>query len=109
LRFVIDAQLPPSLADRLRTNGHIAEHVYDVKLGAAADAEIWRYVCHHSAVLLTKDQDFVGLAGTAPEGVAVVWIRLGNTTNKALWSALEPLIPEIVEALGSGETLLEIV
>lgn len=108
MRFLVDAQLPPGLAARLRALGHEAEHVNDVGFGAAPDGEIWRYTCRRSAVLITKDQDFVGAAGNAPAGVAVIWIRLGNTTNRALWKALEPLMPEITEALAQGERLIEI-
>ena len=37
MTFLVDAQLPPALADWLIKQGHPAEHVYDVDLGDADD------------------------------------------------------------------------
>lgn len=108
MRFLVDAQLPPGLVRRLTDLGHDAEHVHEIGLGQATDAEIWRHVCNRQAVLITKDQDFAGIANSGPPGTAVIWIRLGNTTNQALWEVLEPLMPEIDEALGQGDRLIEI-
>lgn len=109
MRFLIDAQLPPGLANRLRALGHEAEHVHAIGLGQAVDTEIWQYACRRGAALITKDQDFAAIAASGPAGTAVIWIRLGNTTNEALWKALDPLIPEIIDALSRGERLIEIV
>ncbi len=108
MRFLIDAQLPPSLADRLRDAGHEAEHVNLIGLGAASDRRIWTYAGSRHAVILTKDQDFADLARSDRRGAAVVWIRLGNTTSKALWRALEPVLPEILDGLERGERLIEV-
>jgi predicted nuclease of predicted toxin-antitoxin system len=108
LRFLVDAQLPPGLAVHLAAKGHAAEHVHDVGLGGAPDRKVWNYAARHRAVLITKDADFAEIARTSRRGTAVVWVRLGNTTNRALWRTLEPLLSEIVEALQSGERLIEI-
>jgi predicted nuclease of predicted toxin-antitoxin system len=108
VRFLIDAQLPPSLADRLREAGHEAEHVNLIGLGPASDRRIWTYARSTQAVIITKDQDFADLARSNQRGAAVVWIRLGNTTSWALWRALEPVFPEILDGLAHGETLIEV-
>ena len=42
MRFLVDAQLPPVLARRLRGLGHEAEHVYDIGMQAATDRAIWK-------------------------------------------------------------------
>ena len=107
MRFLIDAQLPPALADRLRSAGHAADHVNAVGLGDATDQRIWNYAADRNAVIITKDQDFADLAHRSP-GASVIWIRLGNTTARALWSAIEPLLPEILDGLACGERLIEI-
>lgn len=106
MRFLIDEQLPPGLVDRLRKKGHVAEHIRDIGLGGAPDARIRAHASRTGAVLITKDEDFAA-AGKARK-FAVLWIRLGNTTNKALWAALEPNLPEIVAAIERGERLIEI-
>lgn len=93
---------------RLRALGHDAHHVDELALGAATDAIIWRHVCHRRATLITKDQDFIGFARTGAEGSAVIWIRLGNATNQALWKVFQPLLPEITQAISAGEKLIEV-
>lgn len=108
MRFLIDAQLPPSLAEKLVTLGHEAEHVNSIGMGAAKDREIWAFAVERQAVVVSKDQDFAGLAQKARKTTSVLWIRLGNTTGAALWRALEPLLPEILEAFERGERLIEI-
>lgn len=108
IRFLIDAQLPPGLTHRLSRLGHRAEHVNRVNLGTASDTVIWRHAARAGATLVTKDEDFVALAGRDPHGPQVVWIRVGNISNEALWRTIEPLLDEIVEALKAGERIVEV-
>lgn len=108
-RFLVDAQLPPGLAKRLSALGYDAAHVNRVGLGPAGDAAIWAYAVANARVLLTKDDDFVALARRDPKATPVVWIRIGNCTNQALWRILEPALPEIILALEAGERVIEIV
>ena len=107
-RFLIDAQLPPALAERLASVGFEASHVNRIGLGAASDLAIWRRAPALADALITKDIDFVQLARSDAAGVAVIWIRIGNVTNAALWRVLEPALPEIVAALRAGERIVEI-
>jgi predicted nuclease of predicted toxin-antitoxin system len=108
-RFLVDAQLPPGLAQRLTARGYPAEHVNRVRLGAAGDEAIWRHAQRLRATLVTKDEDFAALASRDPNGPQVVWIRIGNVGNDALWRALEPLLGEIVQALEAAEGIVEVV
>jgi len=108
-RFLVDAQLPPALADRLSSVGYYAEHVTRVGLGAASDNAIWAYAEQHQMTLITKDEDFVSAASRGDRGPRVVWVRLGNTTNRALWHALGQTLPQILEALEGRERVVEIV
>ncbi len=58
---------------------------------------------------MTKDEDFaerVSLASNAPR---VVWLRIGNSSKRALLLWFRNLLPEILSELESGETLVEIV
>jgi predicted nuclease of predicted toxin-antitoxin system len=108
VRFLIDAQLPPGLARHLSRRGYPADHVNQVGLGAASDTAIWRYAAQTAATLITKDEDFVALAAHDQAGSQVVWIRIGNIGNEALWRTMEPLLDEIVTALNSGERIVEV-
>ena len=108
MRFLIDAQLPPALARLLTAHGHHAEHVADVGLRDADDSPIWQYAVAHKAVLITKDEDFAYRAGKGGTTPVIVWLRIGNTSRRALLVWLEPLIPDIETMVRAGETLIEV-
>jgi predicted nuclease of predicted toxin-antitoxin system len=108
IRFLIDAQLPPGLAQRFAARGCATEHVNRIGLGTAGDGAIWRHAAQTGATLVTKDEDFVVLAERDSIGPQVVWIRIGNISNDALWRALEPQFAEIVQALNAGERIVEV-
>lgn len=108
MRFLIDAQLPVRLVDVFRGAGQSAVHVADVGLLLATDAEIRRYAEWQGMIVVTKDEDFAVARQLTGRGPAVLWIRLGNTTNRALVMRLEPLLEQIIAALTEGETVVEI-
>ncbi len=108
IRFLVDAQLPPGLARRLTMRDYPAEHVNRVDLGIASDRDVWRYAARAVAALVTKDEDFATLAGQEPVGPQVVWIRVGNISNDALWRAIDPQLDEIIQALNAGERIVEV-
>ena len=105
----MDAQLPPGLVRHLAAVGHQAQHVNDIKQGVATDSEIWSHASRTQAVIITKDADFTTLARNNPAGPQVIWIRWGNVTNRALWTAIRPLLTEIEDALVTGERVIEVV
>lgn len=108
MRFVVDAQLPPALARMLAEQGHEAEHVYDFTKANASDGEIWQYALATTAVIVTKDEDFVIQASIASLAPPIVWIRTGNLGKQALLGWFQPLISQIVASIESGEKLIEL-
>ncbi|MGB7038007.1 MAG: DUF5615 family PIN-like protein [Xanthobacteraceae bacterium] len=108
IRFLIDAQLPPDLARRLTARGYPSEHVNRIELDVASDTDIWRHATRTAATLVTKDEDFIAFTARDTAGPQVVWIRLGNITNNALWRAINPRLDEIVQALNAGEKVVEV-
>ena len=109
IRFLIDAQLPPGLARRLTARGYPAEHVNRIGMGVASDDAIWKHAARTGATLITKDEDFAALAAREPSGPQVVWLRVGNIRNDALWRVIDPHLEEIVQALNASERVVEIV
>lgn len=109
IRFLIDAQLPPELARRLAARGYPSEHVNRIELGIASDIAIWRHASRTEATLITKDEDFVAFAAREAAGPQVVWIRLGNIANTALWRLIDPRLDEIIKALNAGEKVVEVI
>jgi len=112
VKFLVDANLPPALARYLENEGHEAFHVYDLEMGEAKDSMIWDYALQTEAVIITKDEDFEDRSSRLTEigkVPSVVWIRLGNTTKRALLIWFSNLLPEITQRLEAGEQLIEIV
>lgn len=107
-RFIIDAQLPPALAERLCSRGLEAQHVNRIGLRVATDSEIWAYAVEQGAALITKDEDFVRLARSGTAWTPVIWLRIGNIMNRALWRSLEPVLPDVLSALEAGDRIVEI-
>ena len=81
----LDAQLPPALAQWLRSDlGLDARPLWDLGLRDAADRDIFAAARAAGAVLISKDSDFVALVqarGTPPQ---LVWLTCGNVTNERL-------------------------
>jgi predicted nuclease of predicted toxin-antitoxin system len=105
--FLVDAQLPPLLASALREAGCEAIHVADLGLVAATDRKIWAEAVSRSAVLVTKDRDFVLLRTANSDGPTVLWIRTGNSSNRTLIAQLLQFLEQIQSAIERGETIIE--
>jgi predicted nuclease of predicted toxin-antitoxin system len=109
LLFLVDAQLPPSLAEAVSGAGCEAVHVADLNLVAATDHRIWDEAILRSAVLVTKDRDFSLLRAAKSDGPVVLWIRVGNTDNRSLIAKVLRSLPAIIGAVERGETVIELV
>lgn len=108
MRFLVDAQLPPSLARWLGDHSLSAMPVRELGLRESDDGSIWNFATAGGWTVVTKDEDFVSKCIGNPAAPAVVWIRLGNCTNSVLFAWLETFIPEIVRRLKDGEKLIEL-
>ena len=107
--FLVDAQLPPSLAEALRQAGHQANHVIDLGLVAATDRQIWDEAISCSAVLVTKDRDFPLRRAARNDGPPILWIRVGNIGNRKLIELVLRALPTIFDAIERDESVIEFV
>jgi predicted nuclease of predicted toxin-antitoxin system len=107
VHFIVDAQLPPSLARALTIAGHPSEAVRDLELREADDESIWKYALNteESSLRRTKIANRVWQASSGPP---VVWLRVGNCSNQVLLGNLLPLLDAIVERIQIGDRLVEI-
>lgn len=110
MKFLIDAQLPPVLADFFRLHGHEADNLRDLGLREARDAEIWGHATKTASIIVTKDEDFVirRVLSKDPHEPAVLWLRVGNVKNPVLTAWLNLHWTAIEEKLNSGEKLIEV-
>jgi predicted nuclease of predicted toxin-antitoxin system len=109
LLFLIDAQLPPSLAEALRRASCQAIHVIDLGLLAATDQQIWDEAISRSAVLVTKDRDFPIRRAASTDGPAIPWVRVGNISNRKLIDLVSQALPAIIDAIERDEAVIEFV
>ena len=82
-------------------------HVRDLDLAAESDQANVAEAVKTGAAIITKDADFSHLSAMRP-GCKVMWIRFGNATSAGLLRSLEPVFGEIEDALGAGQTLVEV-
>jgi predicted nuclease of predicted toxin-antitoxin system len=108
MHFIVDAQLPPALARRLRELGHDAKHVEDLGLRHAEDGDIWNYALKNHAAIITKDEDFAYRLSQAKVAPIIVWLRVKNVSRQALLAWFEPMIPKIEHLIAGGELLIEV-
>lgn len=107
--YLIDAQLPPALAEAMRGAEYDAAHVAEFGMANATDAAIWSAAISRPAVLVTKDRDFSLLRAAKKQGPIVLWVRVGNIDNRALVRQILSAMPQIGEAVARGEAVIEFV
>jgi predicted nuclease of predicted toxin-antitoxin system len=108
VRFLVDANLPPALAQWLVSEGHEAQHVSELGMEAMPDREIWKRARDLDACVVTKDEDFVLLQAMDREGPAIVWIRIGNAVRSVLLGRLPVIWPSVMWAIDHGEKIVEV-
>jgi hypothetical protein len=69
---------------------------------------MWTYAIANSAVVISKDEDFLFLANRPAPSARFIWVRLGNCRTKALLAAFESAWPKIESALAAGDRIVEI-
>lgn len=100
MKFLVDAQLPSSLATLLRTAGHDAVHVSTLPSGnRTPDSEIASRADSDQRVVVTKDRDFRDshLLNGTPRSLLIV--TTGNIQNRDLLALFERHIDVIAEYL----------
>lgn len=108
MNFLVDSQLPPALAKWISVQGHKTIHVADSGLVADDDSRIWQHAQTENATIISKDEDFADRWLLSEGNVALIWIRKGNCSNRALMLWLEPLWPDVLKRLEQGERLIEL-
>lgn len=109
MHFLIDEQLPVALVARLEAIGLAATHVSSIVGFGVSDEIIAQEAERLQAILVTKDADFVQMSAGGALACQIVWVRLGNMSNRALWTILHPVLPQILSELRRGERVVQLV
>jgi predicted nuclease of predicted toxin-antitoxin system len=105
--FLLDMNLPPAMADWLRSRGHDAVHVREIGLAHLPDREVFARAAEDGRIVVTFDLDFgeiVGLAGATGSGVVLLRLRLARQHH--LRERLQAAISRAAEALQAGATVV---
>jgi predicted nuclease of predicted toxin-antitoxin system len=108
MNFIVDAQLPPGLARWLTEKGYSASHVGDILLADADDTDIWDYALDHNSIIITKDEDFAERVSRSEVAPTIIWLRIGNATNRVLLKWIELRWTAVVALLDAKNRLIEV-
>ena len=97
--------LPRDFAEFLVSEGHEAFTAKRLKIGT--DDSIWQHTEKIQAVVISKDSDYLSLASqfSKPQ---FVHLTGGNMTTSQLIERFRVRLPEILQALQSGERIIDI-
>lgn len=107
MKFIVDTQLPPALANRLTKIGHNSTHTSFYTQGVLfSDLRITQVAIEEDRIIVTKDSDFLErflVKGSPPE---VLLLQVGNTSNRELLELMEQSLGEITRRFNDGSALV---
>ena len=107
MKFLLDAQLPPSLKQLFIERGYDCVHTIDLELGnETPDKVINRVSVAEKRVVITKDSDFFDSFVVRKEPYKLVLVKLGNTSKKDLIDIFTSQFNEIIEQLKTENLVL---
>jgi len=106
MRFIIDAQLPRSLAAFLRDKGFDVIHTSELPHGNdTSDTEINQLSLSEERVVISKDGDFYNSFSSTKEPFKLLYVRTGNISNAKLIELFEKNIGSILRELEEGDVV----
>lgn len=105
----VDVQLPPAIAIWMQQQFSVeVVALREIGLRDAEDEEIFLAAKHASAIVMTKDSDFLHLLEKFGPPPQVLWLTCGNTSNARLKEILSLTLPQAIPLLEANEKLIEI-
>ncbi|MCB0522216.1 MAG: DUF5615 family PIN-like protein [Lewinellaceae bacterium] len=90
MKFIIDAQLPRSLAKYLRLKGHDVVHTIDLPNGnLTEDFEVIKISMQDQRIVISKDSDFYDYYVLHQEPWKLLNLTTGNIVNKDLFALFD--------------------
>lgn len=106
MKFIVDAQLPKSLAFLLRENGFDTLHTSEFPNGNdTTDAEINRVSLTEKRIVISKDADFYDSFSAKKEPYKLLHIKTGNIKNSQLIDLFKKNLDLIVKELDESEVV----
>ena len=109
MKFWVDAQLPPSLAEWLSVQFVVeAVSLRDLGLRDSTDSEIFKAARQAKVVVISKDSDFVEMVSRYGAPPQLLWVTSGNVTNRKLQQVFSNTFPAAVALLTGGQAIVEV-
>lgn len=106
MKFIVDAQLPFSLAAFMRDRGFDVIHTSELPAGNdTTDTEINRLSISEQRIVVSKDGDFYNSFTAKKEPFKFLHVRTGNISNARLLDIFEKNIEAIIRELTKNDVL----
>ena len=100
MKFLLDAQLPPSLKQLFIDKGYDCIHMLDLENGNdTPDSIINKISVDQQRILITKDSDFFDSLIIKNEPYKLIMVKLGNTSKKELIDFFSNRFNDIIEKI----------
>ncbi len=108
MNWLVDAQLPARLAQRLRERGEDAIHTLDLPDGnRTTDAVILAVAARDDRIVVTKDADFRHTHTVSGSPASLLLVRTGNIRNDELIELFSRRLADIGTAF-AGASFVEL-
>lgn len=107
MKFLLDAQLPPSLKQLFTSQGFDCIHTLDLELGNNTPDKIISLISiKEQRILITKDSDFFDSFLVKKEPYKLILVKLGNTSRKELIQFFADHFSEIIDKIKAENMIL---
>ena len=107
MKFLLDAQLPPSLKQIFILKGYDCIHTLDLESGNETSDKIINAVSvAEQRILITKDSDFFDSFIVKKEPYKLILVKLGNTSKNELIKFFSDRFTEIIEEIKVEDMIL---
>ncbi len=103
MKLLLDQNISRKLLSPLQADFPGSDHVAQVGLETALDAEIWEYARMHDFAIVTQDSDFADRSTLYGHPPQVVWLRLGNVSTTHMLRMLEQETLSLQTFFAEGE------
>lgn len=108
MKFLLDAQLPKRLSEFLKWKGHDSIHTLELpNKNRTTDNEINDISIKEKRVVISKDLDFIESLIVSNKPYKLIYIAMGNSSNKELLNIFSKNIDNIVYHIKNAK-LIEI-
>lgn len=104
LKFLIDHNIPKGVADWLIDKGYDVKLVKDIN-PEMPDQEVVIHALREKRILLTNDNDFVGIGMEKKEGSFIIFRQKSQSADLRI-QALEKILPDLQKVTPIGLLIL---